>query len=97
MLKLKSISHLAFSYIMFRSFQVLKDQQQARLDRERARLRLLTADPMDLEAQRLIAQEIENKNIEQNMEMAMEYSPESFGTVVMLYIDCMVNGHPIKA
>jgi len=77
--------------------KVLKDQQTARLDRERARLRLLTADPMDLEAQRLIAQEIENKNIEQNMEMAMEYSPESFGTVVMLYIDCMVNGHPIKA
>ena len=67
------------------------------MERERARLRLLTADPMDLEAQRLIAQEIENKNIEQNMEMAMEYSPESFGTVVMLYIDCMVNGHPIKA
>ena len=95
--KLKAISHLAFSYYMFRSFQVLKDQQTARLDRERARLRLLTADPMDLEAQRLIAQEIENKNIEQNMEMAMEYSPESFGTVVMLYIDCMVNGHPIKA
>ena len=91
--------HFTFSILLhYVSFiQVLKDQQQARLDRERARLRLLTADPMDLEAQRLIAQEIENKNIEQNMEMAMEYSPESFGTVVMLYIDCMVNGHPIKA
>merc|ERR1711963_159709 len=77
--------------------KILREQQKARLERENARLRLLTADPMDLEAQRLIAQEIENKNIEQNMEMAMEYSPESFGTVVMLYIDCMVNGHPIKA
>ena len=77
--------------------KILKEQQQARLEREKAKLRLLTADPMDLEAQRLIAEEIANKNIEQNMEMAMEYSPESFGTVVMLYIDCMVNGHPIKA
>jgi len=77
--------------------KILKEQQQARLERERAKLRLATADPMDLEAQRLIAEEIANKNIEQNMEMAMEYSPESFGTVVMLYIDCMVNGHPIKA
>ena len=77
--------------------KVLREQQRARLDREQARLRLLTADPMDMEAQKLIAEEIANKNIEQNMEMAMEYSPESFGTVVMLYIDCMVNGHPIKA
>lgn len=84
--------------VSFEEFsKVLKEQQDARLERERARLRLLSADPMDLEAQRLIAQEIESKNIEQNMEMAMEYSPESFGTVVMLYIDCMVNGHPIKA
>ena len=52
---------------------------------------------MDMEAQKLIAEEIASKNIEQNMEMAMEYSPETFGTVVMLYINCTVNGHPIKA
>merc|ERR1719510_652208 len=77
--------------------KVLKEQQEARNERERLRLRMLTAVPMDLEAQKLIAQEIENKNIEQNMELAMEYNPESFGTVVMLYIDCKVNGHRIKA
>merc|ERR1719188_1167319 len=45
----------------------------------------------------MIAQEIENKNIDANMELAMEYNPESFGTVIMLYINCKVNGHPIKA
>ena len=45
--------------------KVLKEQQQARAEREAQRLRMLTADPMDAEAQRLIAQEIENKNIEQ--------------------------------
>lgn len=76
--------------------KVLKEQQEARMRRETERMRMLTADPFDMEAQRLIAEEIENKNIESNMELAMEYNPESFGTVIMLYINCIVNGHPIK-
>jgi len=58
---------------------------------------MMNADPFDLEAQRLIAKEIEQKNIDHNMELAMEASPESFGSVIMLYINCNVNGHPIKA
>merc|ERR1719319_790444 len=55
------------------------------------------ADPFDMEAQRMIAQEIQNKNIDQNMELAMETQPESFGSVIMLYINCRVNGHEVKA
>jgi DNA damage-inducible protein 1 len=27
----------------------------------------------------------------------MEYNPESFGRVVMLYVDCEVNSKPLKA
>ena len=75
----------------------MREQEAARAERERLRALMSNADPFDAEAQRLIANEIQQKNIEANMEAAIEYHPESFGTVVMLYINCIVNGHPVKA
>ena len=44
-----------------------------------------------------IVQNFRLKNVESNMETAMEYAPESFGQVLMLYIDVNVNGHDVKA
>ncbi|RWS25028.1 protein DDI1 2-like isoform X3 [Leptotrombidium deliense] len=77
--------------------RVLKEQQKMREERERQKLRMLQADPFDSEAQRLIDEEIKRKNIDSNMEAAMEYHPESYGQVTMLYINCKVNGYPVKA
>ena len=57
----------------------------------------MNANPLDLEAQNLIAEEIKRKNVDANMEAAMEHNPESFATVIMLYINCKVNGYPVKA
>ncbi|CAH0703761.1 unnamed protein product [Spodoptera exigua] len=76
---------------------VLREQIVARTERQQQRIRMMNSDPFDTEAQRMIAEEIRQKNIEANMEAAMEYNPETFGTVVMLYINCHVNGFPVKA
>ncbi|KAK3798555.1 hypothetical protein RRG08_031568 [Elysia crispata] len=77
--------------------KVFTEQKEARSREEQNRIRLLTADPFDPNAQQQIEEAIRMKNIETNMETAMEYAPESFGQVHMLYVDCKVNGHPVKA
>lgn len=76
---------------------VLRRQFAEKQQAEQQKIKLLSASPFDSEAQRLIAEEIRRKNIEANMEAAIEYNPETFGTVIMLYINCRVNGHPVKA
>ena len=52
--------------------KVLKEQQKKRAEQEALRIRMMNADPFDLEAQALIQKEIEQKNIDHNMELAME-------------------------
>ena len=69
----------------------LERQRRAVRDSERERIRMLNADPLDPSYQAKIAQDIRQKNIEENMEAALEHAPESFSRVVMLYLDIKVN------
>ncbi len=56
---------------------------------------LANSDPNDLEAQKKIEEIIRIKNIDENMKMAHEYLPESFGFIHMLYINLEINKHKI--
>lgn len=55
----------------------------AELQRQRE-IEHLNADPFDVEAQRRIEETIRQQAVMENMEHALEYSPESFGRVTML-------------
>lgn len=77
--------------------RVLNEQHKRRRDEHVRRTRMLSADPFDVEAQKMIAEEIQRQQIESNMQDAIEFMPEAFGQVHMLYIKCKVNGYPIKA
>ena len=77
--------------------RLLAEQEERRQEWERERIRMLNADPLDPTYQQRIAETIRKDNVEQNMLTAMEYNPESFGLVTMLYVDCRANHAPIKA
>lgn len=72
------------------------DRQRAEMERQRLIL-MLENDPFNYELQKKIETIIEQEQIDSNMEMAIEHNPESFGRVVMLYIDSEVNGTKLKA
>lgn len=54
-------------------------------------LKLANSDPNDHDAQLKIEEMIKMKNIEENLTMAQEYLPESFGHINMLFINIEIN------
>jgi DNA damage-inducible protein 1 len=82
-------------------------------EQEKRRIEELNADPFNAENQvrtkcngclvfrliyeAIIEKKILEENLSQNYQDAMEYIPEAFGSVVMLYIPVVVNGISCQA
>eukprot|EP01080_Neovahlkampfia_damariscottae_P010417 gene10417-2944_t len=60
-------------------------------------MKRIQINPFDIEAQKHLEELIQQGNIEENMEKALEHTPESFAKVVMLYIPAKVNNVSVKA
>lgn len=76
--------------------KLLEDHWKTKQE-EDERLRRAEANPEDPENQKYLEERIRQQNVDQSLMEAQENFPEMFGTVVMLYIECKVNGHDVKA
>ena len=56
----------------------------------------VSMDMFDPAQQARIEEAIRQQQVAENMELAMEHSPESFGSVIMLYVNGRVNDHDVK-
>jgi len=77
--------------------QVITQQRAKVQEMQAAQEELSHSDPFDVEAQKKIEESIRQDRVAENLEHAIEFSPESFGNVSMLYVNLKVNGHPVKA
>lgn len=60
-------------------------------------LRNLQNNPDDPESQAKILELIRQEQVDENMRLAYDITPESFASVNMLYINIKVNGHKVQA
>eukprot|EP00873_Tetraselmis_striata_P036138 jgi/Tetstr1/456402/TSEL_043136.t1 len=73
-----------------------ESKRKAEAERQQEMQRLMN-DPLNPESQARMMEMINQENVQQAYENAMEYNPELFGSVIMLYVDMEVNGTVMKA
>jgi len=78
-------------------FKKIEKEMQERKRKELEEIKFINDNPFDIEAQRKIENAIKKENVNRNYEYALEHHPEFFGDITMLYINCEMNNHPLKA
>ncbi|KAJ1349932.1 hypothetical protein KIN20_005611 [Parelaphostrongylus tenuis] len=79
-----------------KNFEAFLKVYERMIQEEMEKARLM-ADPESVEGQRLIQEQIQLENINYSYAQALEYTPEAYIPVYMLYIKMEINGHPVKA
>lgn len=66
-------------------------------EEEKNKIKNALLNPNTPENMKIIQEVEKQKRIDESLEQCMEENPEMFGTVIMLYINCKINGKEIKA
>ncbi|KAL2889606.1 DNA damage-inducible protein 1 [Ceratocystis lukuohia] len=82
-----------FANLLQQNFNRDLDERRARQDQ----IDRWNADPFDVESQARIEEMIRQERVMENLQNAMEYNPEVFGRVHMLYLNVVINGTVVKA
>ncbi|KAK6361865.1 DNA damage-inducible protein 1, variant 2 [Orbilia blumenaviensis] len=78
-------------------FQMLESRRRDAAREKQQEIARLNDDPFNVDSQRRIEELIREEAVRENLQNALDYNPESFGRVTMLYVPVEVNGHPVKA